>query len=63
MSTMAKISPQKVLPRLVLLNLIPKTKSIELRNPLKLCGVLSCDKNFVKRKLAAERFDITVSLT
>ena len=52
MSTMAKISPQKVLPRLVLLNLIPKTKSIELRITLKRCGVLSSDKNFVKRKLA-----------
>ena len=40
------------------------TYSIELRNTLKICGVFSCDRNSVKRKLAAGRFIvITVLLT
>ena len=40
------------------------TYSIELRNTVRICGVFSCDKNFVKRKLAAGRFIvITVLLT
>ena len=48
---MVKISLKKILPRLVLLNLIPKTKYMELRNRLKLSGVFSCDRTLLKDNL------------
>ena len=49
MPAMGKISRKRVLPRLDPSNSIPKIRYIELRNTLKLCGVFSCDKDFVKR--------------